>query len=584
MIDYGSIGVAPKGCHPMPSLSVKQFRERLTSELREVASEQGWDQSKSSERGYTFQLWYGFLIDDVETSFDTDAADAMLYSKDLGVDLVFEDATARRLLICQCKYQKPQSAVAEDEVDSFFDRHDHLLDRDWVQKHGSLAAQELLLDYSERVQQGWTIELRFVTTGKASDRVQELAARKIRKLKKADGDVVGSLVDFSSLKEFYIQAETLEESIPDVVEFHLRKGSFFKLDHPYPTVVGAVSGNELRNLVQAHKQALFAFNIRGYLGSKGMNNSIVASANGEPEHFFYFNNGVTAICTDFKIVDNKVRAESFQIINGAQTVNALHDARSNPQVSVLFRLIKAEAVRTEKGINAKIIKFNNSQNVVKISDFRSNDHIQLWLEEHLISKKAGTATGKVHYVRKRQTRKRGVGFGVKLEEFSKLRYAFLYEPTLTQEAPKDLWTPQAEGGSYEKAFGINGVLADMWSQDDLDQSFLAIAIYTNVLNDLAERVRGNPDLRFMKRLRFHSMALMGEFVRANVDRSEYRRLWSQQSAFDDQLGEALNTQRRVVGSVHDQHVPQTQTMFAFVRSTDRWGEMLRQFNTQIALL
>jgi hypothetical protein len=48
---------------------------------------------------------------------------------------------------------------------------------------------------------------------------------------------------------------------------------------------------------------------------------------------------------------------------------------------VLLRITEGESVKTEKGFNADVIRFNNTQNIIKSSDFRSNDPIQLWLEK-----------------------------------------------------------------------------------------------------------------------------------------------------------------------------------------------------------
>ena len=175
-------------------------------------------------------------------------------------------------------------------------------------------------------------------------------------------------MDFSELKNYYLRSLSLEESCPDEVTISLPKGSFFEKRDPYKTVVAVIKGNALRNLGKKYRQSLYAWNIRGYLGNRGINQAIQQTAENEPDSFFYFNNGVSAICTDYQLTDNILVAENFQIINGAQTVSTLTNSTEDSNIEVLFRLTKTESVKTERGFNRSIIQFNNSQNIVKVSD------------------------------------------------------------------------------------------------------------------------------------------------------------------------------------------------------------------------
>ena len=253
----------------------------------------------------------------------------------------------------------------------------------------------------------------------------------------------------------------------------LPDGRWIRKDDPYPSVVAVLKGNTLRDLKKRYKESLFAWNIRGFLGSAGINRGMATTVREAPEDFFYFNNGVSAICTDFKIVEEKrLIAERFQIINGAQTVSTLAGEDPSADVEVLFRLTKTKSVNTEGGFNHDLIKYQNSQNPIKVSDFRSNDQIQLFLEKRLKERKATPVLKKLRYVRKRQVgRARGIGQPIKLEEMAKVRYAFLYEPTLIHATPRALWSLDGADAAYAKAFGVAGELKDSWSQADVHELF-----------------------------------------------------------------------------------------------------------------
>ena len=111
------------------------------------------------------------------------------------------------------------------------------------------------------------------------------------------------------------------------------------------------------------------------------------------DEFFYFNNGVTAICSDFKVNKNEITARNFQIINGAQTVVSIRNATLQQEnkvkdVEVLIRIVETgELKTTQKGFNKDIVTFNNTQNKIETWDFISNDPIQIWLEQNLFEKK-----------------------------------------------------------------------------------------------------------------------------------------------------------------------------------------------------
>ena len=68
----------------------------------------------------------------------------------------------------------------------------------------------------------------------------------------------------------------------------------------------------MEDLLKQHKDSLFAYNIRTYLGEKGINKEIVATAHEEPENFFYYNNGISAVCTELNIKKNELIAKNFK--------------------------------------------------------------------------------------------------------------------------------------------------------------------------------------------------------------------------------------------------------------------------------
>jgi len=132
---------------------------------------------------------------------------------------------------------------------------------------------------------------------------------------------------------------------------------------------------------------LFSANIRDYLGSRlsdsNINNGIKATAENEPHNFWVFNNGVTALVNRLTARKTKtgfkLKASGLSIVNGAQTTGAIGSLESSPpkKLTVPVRFIWTK----DEELVENIIKYNNSQNKISASDFRSNDAVQKRLKE-----------------------------------------------------------------------------------------------------------------------------------------------------------------------------------------------------------
>lgn len=148
----------------------------------------------------------------------------------------------------------------------------------------------------------------------------------------------------------------------------------------------AIPAKWLHRVFKNHKDKLFSANPRGYLGSirsdKNINNGIKESAMDEPDKFWTFNNGITALVNEFKVTGKsrkKIRISGISIVNGAQTTGAIGSLTIPPSSDAMVpaRFIMC----SNRRIVQEIVKFNNSQNKMLPSDSRSNDHVQKRLRQ-----------------------------------------------------------------------------------------------------------------------------------------------------------------------------------------------------------
>jgi hypothetical protein len=231
-----------------------------------------------------------------------------------------------------------------------------------------------------------------------------------------------------------------------------------------PCFVGRISGAQLATLFQQHKSSLFTLNIRNYIGDNGTNKTIRKTAIDDPSDFFSFNNGISALATRITPDESDPRVlvcERLSVINGAQTIRSLHKAHiSKPdalrEVQVLLRITQFDAKKTqqEQEFLDNVTKFNNTQNAIKLSDFRSNDRVQFDLRkkfDHLPS----LAGKKFSYRNKRTGERERDVIAIGMEEFVKTLYAFLYGPDDVFGGTGHVFDA-TKGGGYAKLFGDGG--------------------------------------------------------------------------------------------------------------------------------
>ncbi len=142
-------------------------------------------------------------------------------------------------------------------------------------------------------------------------------------------------------------------------------------------------------------------NVRGFIpfNKSSFNKEIIKTLETNPSLFFLYNNGVTIVADDFKVVDNhyantEYELVNYQIVNGGQTIRSIYkyllensdwsDHLSNARI--LTKIIKTDGkiVKPEK-----IAEYTNSQNPISSIDIKTIDTLQIQLEKYLSEKNIG---------------------------------------------------------------------------------------------------------------------------------------------------------------------------------------------------
>ena len=393
-------------------------------------------------------------------------------SHDKGVDGIYIDDSVAKVFILQGKFHqgpKPPNEKRPD-VTSFADLSKTLLgpkkNFEIYLKGIDPSVGKRLTDSKQRLnKRKYELHLFYVTTGKCSSALKSEAESIVGQ---ANGRATISILDRQDILSLLV--DYLGGAAPPVpfldLKFDTRgiAGSDGVLQR-YEAATGidsiilAMSGAEVASMYRRAGDRLFARNIRGFLGDTSINEGMRITLKRQPEHFWYFNNGVTIVCDSARKTSEHgqaiLRVTNPQVINGQQTTRVLSTIKGNKKASVLVRVISVPRGRNIKQeqfeqLVSNIVAATNWQNAILQSDLRANDSRQVNLQRNLA--KLG-----YHYLRKRQSKKEarkilgGIsGFWVKKDELAQVVGACEFDPYVVRSGKEGLFKNPHYDGIFDK--------------------------------------------------------------------------------------------------------------------------------------
>jgi hypothetical protein len=341
---------------------------------------------------FVAQLRLGF--DDVDTFASNSLTDG---SNDKKCDLVAVSTDKQRVILAQ-GYMSSKAAVGEAPANKASDLNTGV---SWLLAGGLEDLPATLRGAAEEVRDSLAsgeireLQLWYVHNCHESKNV---AGELAQAVKTADGlikrdfpdiDVDVSAVEIgrANLEEEYarMQAPIL---VADKFAFEV-PGGFEIVGEEWSAFSTAVEVSDLRAMWTAHKAKLMSPNIRDYLGvvrsSGNINYGIKETVKSQPGNFAIFNNGITVLVNSYKLEDagdsqagkRTLRVEGVGIVNGGQTTGALGSLDATEAGSTSGAMVMARFVRcTNTSVLGDIVKYNNTQNKVEATDFRSKDSVQ----------------------------------------------------------------------------------------------------------------------------------------------------------------------------------------------------------------
>lgn len=314
--------------------------EGFSENIRESIKEYSQDSKSEVEKGNNFLHW---VLTRVFEATEDDAADAIIDgANDLGIDAYLPvDFSENTIRLFQSKYGTSHSI---DAIAKFKEDAQRLLSKDVTKMRPELA--QLVTKIKEK---NLKIQCCYVTD-------QE--------------------VDFSDDVVEVLDIEKIVQKLWNRIKKPAAgKKSSIKLEKMLKhdnTILGILKLRELTEFVDRNSEYVFESNIRQWMQFKTtVNKGLRETLQDNPNKFFFYNNGITIVVSDFEeIGDNVIKLYAPQIVNGAQTSNSIldHSKRTkNMEGSITVTIIKADDEQEQNNIT----KYRNSQNSVRGKDLVS---------------------------------------------------------------------------------------------------------------------------------------------------------------------------------------------------------------------
>lgn len=361
---------------------------QIETHLRKTYFNEFWD-SKLQDHTNLSRLLARWAID---LSFENSADGSMIVeisdgSGDRGIDAVGVDPVSSQVTLVQSKWrQDGKGSIDLAGVLKFLDGVRSLLD---LGSEGPSGCSEIVREAVRNalITPGARLKMILATTA-----TNELSLE----VRKPIDDLLETLNDVSednpiAKMEIYLQAvlyDALTKKPTGKIDLDMMICDWGKTSEPVLAYYGRVNALQVANWYEDHDAGLFAENIRVVLPKSEINDGILRTIREEPDHFWYYNNGITMLARKIEksLGGAATRDAGFfkafdaSIVNGAQTASTLaralkeKDGKDNLEKAyVNVRII--EVPEDNQDIGMKVSRFANTQNEVLTEDF-------VWLDEN----------------------------------------------------------------------------------------------------------------------------------------------------------------------------------------------------------
>ena len=248
-----------------------------------------------------------------------------------------------------------------------------------LQNVSNSKLQRKLSEVASALDEDYEINFELITTSKltpaALNDLETFQKQLAEISEKDDFDATITVIDDDEIKRRYDIAIEVDNPL---INYDLNLADCKYLNETIAgtqVIIAAVPLKECIKFPGIKDGSLFQKNVRQSLGTsnavnKGIRNTILSDKH---KDFFFFHNGITAICNKLVLADSKLSMKGLSVVNGCQSLNTILNC-SETVKKLDETYVMCRFYEIPQRDRADRISINtNSQSAVKPRDLRSND-------------------------------------------------------------------------------------------------------------------------------------------------------------------------------------------------------------------
>ena len=306
---------------------------------------------------------------------------------DFGIDAVYYQGSSETLFLVQGKL-KASETFSQDEANAFCQGARRLIKQDFSGFNAHVLKRQAEIEGA--LEACSHIQLVVAHTGSGISNHAEAAINDLL----SDDDhgeerLNKAVIDYGSTR---VAADLQAGQAYPRVDANLMLHDWASSTAPRKTYFGLMKVGELVALHERHGKALYAKNIRVFLGQMTeVNRAICDSLATKPADFMYLNNGVTALCNQIEPKGGTRAAKKFKVtglsvINGVQTIASsarYAEEEKGAAISAAYVMITLIKSDTDEAFGKAVTRARNHQNPVLLANFAALDDQQERLRREL---------------------------------------------------------------------------------------------------------------------------------------------------------------------------------------------------------
>ena len=390
----------------MSVIHVRQIKSSLEKEFASsINLEDAEQKSKSKRESIFLSRGLAALAIKILTEIPSEEAARSVTDgwQDNGLDAIYYHSQERILYVVQAKWKRNGSgSIERGEAQKFIKGFQDLVNARFERFNNRIKLRKQEIEDSlEDARTRFMLVIAHTGQQGLSDVVQ----RDFQDLLDELNDT-SEIVTLRELRQSNLHSAVVLGMQGEPINIDVAMHEWGQTQDPYRAYYGQVAATDIAEWWNRYYPRLFSPNIRMFLGDTSVNETLIETLAADPEKFWYFNNGITALCTSIekKPLGGGARqtglfeCRDFRIVNGAQTAGAIASAASKYLANVAHARVPIRVISLEnspENLEREITRYNNTQNRIERRDFAALDpeqeriRTELQLEEVSYTYKSG---------------------------------------------------------------------------------------------------------------------------------------------------------------------------------------------------